>query len=469
MKKKIILFTAIIVTTFTNAQPGTLDSTFNPGTGANDTVLTISVQNDGKIIIGGNFTYYNGMSTNKIARLNTDGTLDNTFNMGGTGFNGSVFKTTIQSDSKIIVVGNFTSFNGISTNKIARLNTDGTLDISFNIGGTVVSNGNFAASIKSTSIQSDGKIIIGGNFTSFNGISINNIARLNTDGTLDDSFVGGLYAGGDIMCISIQGDGKILFGGVSLEAAPPSSSSSSTYLYSIVRVNNNANIDYAFNPVLGSENIVNTISVQSDGKIIAAGGLFIIRLNADGSWDQSFDGDGVLVSDQVFTTSIQNDGKIIIAGVGVFGPSNIRGIARLNTDGTFDSSFNPGIGPNNNVFTTSIQSNGQIIIGGDFTSYNGIGRNRIARINGGTALANAVFEKNEMVLYPNPTKNILNLSVNDGILLYKITIVDVTGKVLLEQTEHLSTINVEKLAKGVYILTASSAGDKKYQEKFIKE
>jgi streptogramin lyase len=85
------------------------------------------------------------------------------------------------------------------------------------------------------------------------------------------------------------------------------------------------------------------------------------------------------------------------------------------------------------------------------------------------ALGISEFVVNEQLkLYPNPTNSILNLSINDGIKIDKITIVDITGKVILEQTENLSTINVEKLSKGIYIVIAY-AGDKKYQEKFIKE
>ena len=317
MKTKLPLLILFVLLTFSvYAQPGTIDATFNPGTGATNTagnsnVRTTSIQSDGKIIIGGQFSSYNGIARNRIARLNTDGTLDATFNPG-TGANYYVSTTSIQSDGKIIIGGWFTSYNGIVRNRIARLNTDGTLDATFD-QGTGADN-----VVSTTSIQSDGKIIIGGNFTSYNGIAINRIARLNTNGTLD-------------------------------------------------------------------------------------------------------------------------------------------------------TSFNPGTGANGyGVGTTSIQSDGKIIIGGAFTSYNDIARNSIARINGGNELNTSDFEKNNIVIYPNPTHSVLNLSVNEGISLDKVTIVDSTGKVVLEQNENLTSINVEKLAKGVYILTAYSEGGK-YQEKFIKE
>jgi uncharacterized delta-60 repeat protein len=99
---------------------------------------TTAIQSDGKIIIGGSFTTYNGTLINNIARLNADGTLDLTFNPG-TGANDSVLGTAIQSDGKIIIGGGFTSYNGTAINRIARLNADGTIDLTFN-PGTGVSN-----------------------------------------------------------------------------------------------------------------------------------------------------------------------------------------------------------------------------------------------------------------------------------------------------------------------------------------
>src|SRR5204863_3753591 len=101
------------------------DITFNIGTGTvGYAVEAISIQSDGKVIIGGVFTTYNGVAKNHIARLNTDGSLDASFN-SGTGPNNSVYSTALQSDGKIIVGGTFMSYNGTAINKIARLNTDG--------------------------------------------------------------------------------------------------------------------------------------------------------------------------------------------------------------------------------------------------------------------------------------------------------------------------------------------------------
>ncbi len=160
---------------------GTIDLNFNIGIGPNSTVRSISMQSDNKIVIGGDFTSYNVINRNYVARLNSDGTLDATF-ASGLGANNSVRTTTFQSDGKIIIGGDFTSFNGVVRSNIAMLNPDGLLDSIFNMGSGT------NESVWTTSIQSDGKIIIGGDFTSYNGTGRNRIARIfggtNTVGSL---------------------------------------------------------------------------------------------------------------------------------------------------------------------------------------------------------------------------------------------------------------------------------------------
>src|SRR5690606_20274470 len=108
------------------------------------------------------------------------------------------------SDGKIIIGGDFTSYNGTSRNHIVRLNLDGSIDTSFVIGtGTNIQ-------VLATSIQSDGKVIVGGYFTNYNGSFINRIARLNTDGSLDPTFVVGTGANNTVFTSAIQSDGKII-------------------------------------------------------------------------------------------------------------------------------------------------------------------------------------------------------------------------------------------------------------------
>ncbi|HRK28998.1 MAG TPA: T9SS type A sorting domain-containing protein [Chitinophagales bacterium] len=208
--------------------------------GANDYVWSIVVQADGKILIGGAFTSVNGSAVNagtginRIARLNPDGSLDAAFNsIGGIGLGGAdndVRSIAVQPDGKILIGGAFTSINGSAEstgtgiNGIARLNPDGSLDPAFNSSGGV-GLGGANGQVSSIVVQPDGKMLIGGDFTSVNGSAesagtgINRITRLNADGSIDATFnssggVGlGGATGGFVTCMSLLGDGKILLGG----------------------------------------------------------------------------------------------------------------------------------------------------------------------------------------------------------------------------------------------------------------
>ena len=355
-------------------QSGTLDPSFNSGTSVNDVILATAIQNDGKIIIGGNFTAYNGTAINRIARLNSDGTSDATFTPG-TGADNIIRTIAIQSDGKIIIGGTFTNYNGSTLNNIARLNSNGTIDVTFTLGTGANSTVNTAV------LQGDGKIIIGGDFTSYNGTSRNRIARLNADGTLDATFDPGVGANATVFSTAIQSDGKIVIGG-----------SFSTYNSNtknfIARINSNGSFDASFAGT-GTNGTIRTIRIQSDGKIFMAGvfntydgvaRISVARANSDGSLDISFE-PGTGANSAVRTSAIQSDGKILIGGEFTsYNTTAINRIARLNSDGSIDATFNTGTGANNTVWSTVIQSDGKIIIGGMLTTYNSMTRNRVARI-----------------------------------------------------------------------------------------
>jgi uncharacterized delta-60 repeat protein len=353
---------------------GSLDTTFNPGTGFNSMVYAVNIQSDGKIIAAGQFTNFNGNLSRYIARLHSDGTLDPFFNQGS-GFQESVIATSIQTDGKIIVGGHFVSFNGTSRRRIARLFTDGSLDTTFNPGG-------FNAPVRATNIQTDGKIITGGQFTNFDGTTRNRIARLNTDGSLDTSFDPGIGFNNMVFSTSIQTDGKVIVGGAFTNF-------NGTSRNRIARLNTDGSLDTTFNPGTGFNNNVQSISVQTDGKIIVGGDFFVFngtarfkiaRLNADGSLDTTFD-PGSGFGGQVTSTSLQTDGKIVVAGgFASFNGTPRNRIARLNSDGSLDLTFDPGIGPNGGISTMSIQADGKFVVGGGFTTFNGNPLNRIARL-----------------------------------------------------------------------------------------
>jgi len=182
------------------------------GAGLNNTVSSLVIQSDDKIVMVGGFTTQSGVSANRIARFNADGTSDTTFSTNiGTGLSGTVRSLAIQSDGKIVAGGDFTTQNGTTANRIARFNADGTPDTTFrtNIGTGL------GSTVNSFAIQPDDKIVVGGNFTTQNGTTANYIARFNADGTPDITFSTniGIGLGYRTYSLAIQSDGKILAGG----------------------------------------------------------------------------------------------------------------------------------------------------------------------------------------------------------------------------------------------------------------
>ncbi|PYL84674.1 MAG: hypothetical protein DMF23_05515 [Verrucomicrobia bacterium] len=186
--------------------PGQLDTTFVPAPGTNDAVNVVIPQPDGKVVAAGRFTFANTVFRNRIARFNFDGSLDTSFDPG-TGADGEIIAAVLQSDGRIIVAGRFTSFNGFTHNGICRLNADGSVDQTFGLGNGI---NNAALAL---ALQSDGRIIVGGQFSQIDLTQRFNLARLNNDGSVDLSFDPGNGPNGDVNAIIIQPDGRIVIGG----------------------------------------------------------------------------------------------------------------------------------------------------------------------------------------------------------------------------------------------------------------
>jgi uncharacterized delta-60 repeat protein len=393
---------------------GSKDITFNIGSGFNGNVNFIEIQSDGKILVGGEFSTFNGNLQSKLIRLNNNGSIDTTFNINS-GFNSGVNSIVTQNDGKIVVGGSFNSYNGISQNGLIRLNPDGSKDTTFNVGT------GFNGWIKSIAIQSDGKIIVGGDYTNYNNVLQNKLIRLNLDGTKDVSFNIGSGFNGWIETIAIQSDGKIIVGGTY------DSFNNIQNQLSIVRLNSGGSKDTAFNIGTGFNNLINTIKLKSDGKIIVGGNFYeynelsensIIQLNNNGSKDFSFNtGNGF--GKAVYAIKEQSDGKILVSGEFISYQSvNQNRLIRFNPDGTKDLSFNIGTGFNEGVYCIAVQSDGKILVGGSFSSYNGTIQNGIIRLNS------------------NGTKDIsfnIGTGINSGISPYRIQTIQIQsdGKILV--------------------------------------
>jgi uncharacterized delta-60 repeat protein len=342
------------------------DIGYNNFAGANEYVRTTKIQSDGKVIIGGNFTILNGTYINRLARLNTNQTIDQSFNIG-LGANNSVWAIDIQLNGKILIGGFFTSLNGIGLNRIARLNSDGSVDSSFAIGSGANNNIYVIKSLPS------GKILIGGAFTEFNGISANGIVRLNSDGSIDNSFNTGTGPDQYVYTISIQTDGKIIIGGSFQEYDGVS-------VNHIVRINYNGSFDSSFNVGSGCDDVVWTSQIQDDGNVIIGGDFSsyngstcgrIARISPNGSIDLSYT-TGVGADDFIFSSALQSNGKLVVCGQFTsYDGFQAKRMARINADGSYDWTFNTSSGFDGDVYNCDIDSVGRVIAVGAFEKYQG--------------------------------------------------------------------------------------------------
>jgi uncharacterized delta-60 repeat protein len=231
--------------------PGSIDPAFNPsdigygrGDGFYGYLSCGTIQTDGKILVGGDFTGYSGLGggtttigLKRLARLNVDGTLDQSLAIGS-GFNaGTVRKILVQADGKIIALGNFTSYNGSTAVCIARLSSTGAIDPTF-ITGT----GFLGGYPEDAVLLPDGKIVVVGTFTTYNGSACGKVARLNADGTFDATFVTGTgFTGSGVSAIARQTDGSLLIGGefTAFNGTPRSN---------IVRISSAGALDATYHP-----------------------------------------------------------------------------------------------------------------------------------------------------------------------------------------------------------------------------
>ena len=344
-------------------------------------VGAICAQTNGQVLIGGTFSVQGG-SAHNFARLNADGSLDDDFNIGS-GPDGNVAAIVIQPDGKIVIAGAFGAVNGARRGNLARLNPDGSLDASFNATNVPT------AAPGSLALQRDGRILTGSPYSDCCR-PLNAIARYRSDGSLDAvspyPALSGLDTRGTITSIVVQPDDAILVAGLYQTVG------GGTHGYGILaRLHNDlsvaTNLSATFlNPPAGGS--VNSVLLQSDGKIIVSGGFIqvndtprnrIARLNPDGSVDTGFD-PGTGLDGEAFSMDFQTDAKLLVAGLFLTADGYTGNhVARLNSGGAVDTQFNAGAGPDAAVGTIVAAENG-IYIGGDFNSVNGVERRGVARL-----------------------------------------------------------------------------------------
>jgi len=320
-------------------------------------VNTVDVQSSGKIIIGGNFSTLDGSPYGKIARLNSNGTIDSTFNLGEAGFDGAISQIKVLDDDTIIVVGYFNSYNAVSVPGICKLDEDGVLVASedFDASGVADLDGN----VLCLKIDASDKIYVGGSFTT-------RLLKLNADGSQDTSFYHGTGFNGDVKSIEIDGDGKLFVGG------DFTTHNGTACNPGIVRITT----------ATGSAKTITNIAISSGGTTTitsASHGL----VTGDTITISGSDSDSDIDGNWIVTVSNNNQFTIATSSVTVAGSNG----SLVKTAGNLDYSFeNQGsglanTGPTLLVNSIAVQSNGKIVVGGHFNSYDESQKGLIIRFN----------------------------------------------------------------------------------------
>lgn len=358
---------------------GIIDSSFNAGTGPDPVFFDygphpemICEQPDGKIIIVGSFTSFNGSSQNRIVRIHPNGSIDSTFKIGS-GADNRVFCVKLQADGKILVGGIFTVFNDLPASNLVRLNPNGSVDTSFNIGKGFeykISSGTQQSScITAIELQED-KILVGGFFNRFIGLVKNTMVRLNANGSLDNALtISENMSGGTLQKIVYHpGTNRIYIGGYI-------SDFSGVVTTKVLRLYPDGSTDTTYNSpgLTGFEALseINDFVLLPDGKLLVAG-LFAIsgcndlaRFNPDGTCDTTFHFTTFLYSNKVNSIVPSGTGEIYASGdfSWVNNESISKGsIVKLLNNGETDLSFNPVFGIAGGFSSTSSVLNGDTIL-----------------------------------------------------------------------------------------------------------
>lgn len=469
---------------------------------------------DGKIIIGGGFNWYNYALTGNLARISANGDLDLTFNPG-TGFNNTVTSTAVLPDGKIMVAGNFSKYFGVDKKGVARLNTDGSLDMSFNTGTGVeglLRTGyqglGFSQYVNAMAIQpNDSKVLIGGGFKSFNGVPKNSFVRLNTNGSVDTTFnvpIIGSDTFNNVSMIQVLSNGKIL----------------TIINGNLLRLNTNGTVDASFAPIAAT-----SFMLMPDGRFYVLESYTTLkRYLSNGAVDTSFTTVSITSSYNDTVIAQQSDGRVVIAGsFTAINNMSINKLARINTDGTLDMTFYPSISfnpslikiiPNdkillgernntnnqevklykllangtlesiytdfglndwptyNTILSSITLDEGKVYLGGSFASVNGVGRNRLVRLLD-SSITLSVNQQNgiDLVkLYPNPTRNLLTIDTPNNFVLDKVEVYNNLGQLVLESANiaQAGSLDVSALQSGVYFIKLDVAGQQ-VTRKFLKE
>lgn len=493
-------YSQVLIEDPTFSNDGTMTLDFTGGASIdNNWVGKVQVLENGNIVIAGS-VYIDPVSYFLVARLNPDGTFDTTFDSDGyrlddilTG--GSYLgDLVVQPDGKLVAAGSVQTINGLDMVAV-RYNLDGSLDNTFALNGVTIWNpSGYDDWGTSIDLQSDGKVVVAGISYNANGDSDVSVARLNTDGSLDTTFnttgifVSDINGYDDIAAeIDVLTDGKILIGGSTV------SGSVSEYDFLLMRLNANGTADNAFGTggkvmtdLHSFDDEARSLTVQEDGKILLSGwtavfsddfwnpDFAIARYNSDGSLDNSFSYDGQFVSpingvsttnDFAFTTIIDSDGKILLGG-GSSSSDNSSStfvIMRLNNDGSVDNSFEGDGFYSTDAFSSAsiydfvFQPDGKLMVAGITSDHIALARYNL--VNDLGAESNAL-KTLHVSAYPNPSNGIFYLSSDQANRMKDLKLYDATGRLIWCNANPADSgalnMDLTNLADGSYLLHVST-------------
>lgn len=366
--------------------PAERSPAFNPGF-FNNAIYAVVPLSNGQVLIGGTIHHTDGdfASVYNLARLDPDGSVDSTLDTGS-GFNDVVRAVAVQIDGRIIVGGDFTSYRGVACKGLIRLNPDGSIDT--NIGG--IDNG----SVHCLAIEDDGKILVGGDFSSFSGFNTEGMVRLTTAGVRDTgnslnlpfntSFNSSVYS------ITVLDNNRLMVTGSFYI-----SGLSGGFRSGVARLWPSGVRDASFNPGGGAHAAGNPnqiapvydLAVMPDGKYVIGGFLtaydgnstpYLARINSSGSFDSTFNPPPL--PHVVYSVQAQPDGRVL-AGL-ISNPGGTH-LVRLDDDGSTDGSFDIGTGPAGSVLDLALTTSGHLYVGGNYFQFDGSSSRPISRLIAG--------------------------------------------------------------------------------------
>lgn len=359
------------------AQPGQIDPLFATGSGANALVRRVLPLADGKVLIAGNFTQYDGQPCGRIARLNADGSFDASY-ASGSGFDGLVLDMELTSTGAVVACGEFLSYDGVGlSGHVVRLNPDGTRDAGFSppIFG--------ASAINAVEVTTTDGVILTGSLGFSSPVMQSRVVKLLSTGAVDASFTTGPspFSGAFLDVEQLSDDRLCVIGSfTSIQGSARNG---------ICILQPDGALDAGFDPGAGTNTLIQDVAIDPSDRPIISGTFTsfdgspagrIARLNLDGSIDPSFDPGAGFDASVQYVLPLSSGGMLCAGLFATFDGSPMSRFCKLLGDGSADPGFTVANGANDAVAVAALRPDASILIGGLFTSYQSAARGRVARI-----------------------------------------------------------------------------------------